>query len=304
MSENQVGLHIYAVRQKERSKKAYVDFAASGKGAMLSAIMADFVSKFSNYKDETKGFFRDWYVDVRNSTGFVTHGLVMYGSSGFSGPIVDRNTRQVRLNREKTDMDIIPLYFRFWVPDHGEYALCAFQTLGSRSCVSKVFGQLQTMFNERNDGYILSPKPVVLTDIARFKDGEVKSIALLKKNFSSDRADNQGVISGELLDLDVQIRAKRKQSLGTLGSLANSIFMKGGKSGLDFLETTFDTAYASVSVGGKKRRVALIGEGKDTGKVDLSEDIDYGKDGFPTFESISREVETLFSEIAVRDEIK
>jgi hypothetical protein len=301
MSENLVGLHIYAVRQKERSKKVFIDLAPNGKGAMLSASVEAFVSKFSTYKDEGKEYLRDWYVEIRNSTGFVTHGSVMYGSSGFSGPIVDRQTREVRLNREKSDMDIIPLYFRFWVPDHGNYALCAFQTFGSRSCVGKVFGQLQTLFNERNEGYILSPKPIVLTDISRFKNGEVKSIALLKKDFSSDRADNQGVTSGELLDLDVQIRAKRKQSLGTLGGLASSIFMNAEKSGLDFLSTTFDTAYASVQVGGKKRRVALIGEGKDTGKVDLSDDIEYGPNGFPTFESTSREVEALFSEITVRE---
>jgi hypothetical protein len=299
MSENRIGLHVYTLRQfKSREKnKTPIKFSQHPRGGMLSSIVKKFITDFADPSEDGAALLRDWYFSPRNSQGFVHQGLIMYGSSGFAGDIVNKKTHEVRLKREVLDMDVIPLYYRFWIPDSGDFALAGFQTFGLRSCISKSFTRLQDTYRKNCEGYHIEPRAVVLTDIKRFADGEVKSISLKKHDMSSDAAENQGVRGGDFVDLDVLIKAKPRSSLGSLSSVMTRIRGHQDGEGLQIFDTSFDAASAMVNVGGKKRKVGLLGASKDAGKIDITEDVTIGLDGFPTFDSIESEVEKIFGDL-------
>ena len=135
--DNSIGLHIYAITQHKTRKPKKIVFSDSGDGARLSKALPHFIEKYKSAEYEEGETPRPWYLDPKNQNGATSDGLIMYGSSGFATDIVDRETRSTQYKRKISDIEIFPLYYRFWVPTSGEYALLALQTFGQRSCVHR-----------------------------------------------------------------------------------------------------------------------------------------------------------------------
>lgn len=220
----------------------------------------------------------------------------MYGSTGFAADIVDRNSRAKQYSRKVTDMEIIPLYYRLWVPHRGDFALLALQTFGQRSCVGRFQAALERTFRHTNAGYRIVFNPLAPAQIATYRKADVKKLSLIKHNYSSDAAENQLGSKEELVDLNVSFKAKPRSHLGDLGSFANRI--KSGQQAdvLNYADTDFDEATAEVMIGGKRRKVVLIGMSQNTGKFDLTDAVKH-TNGVPELDSISKEVKRIFADI-------
>jgi hypothetical protein len=229
------------------------------------------------------------------------HGIIRYGSSGYESEIIDRRTRTLRLKREVTDMDVIPLYFRFWVPERGDYALIALQTFGQRSCVNRFQQAFESFFRTSYDGYRVTYSAVVLTDLESVKSAVVKSISLVKRDASSDRAVDQLGIPSTMVDYNLSVTAKRKDNLGRAGAIIEKFKSLGKDDTLDLMGEEFDEAQAYVKVGTRKRKITLFGVSKDSGKIDLSDDVSRMPSGHPKFDSISAQVKELFKDIVKGD---
>ncbi|WP_182446978.1 hypothetical protein [Cereibacter sphaeroides] len=222
----------------------------------------------------------------------------MYGSSGFATDIVDRETRSTQYKRKISDIEIFPLYYRIWVPTSGKYALLALQTFGQRSCVGRFQNAMEAGFRQTNSGFRIVFKPVAPGEISSYKVAEVKRLSLTKRDYSSDAAENQLGDPGALVDLGVSFSAKPRSHLGLLKNFTDRIKAAATKSVLEYNDTHFDEATAEIMVGGKRRTVTLVGISRNTGKFDLSEDVNRGPNGMPKFESISSEAASIFDDIA------
>ena len=295
--DNSIGLHIYSVTQHKKRKPANIEFSDTGDGSRLLNALPHFIEKYTSAKDEEGEFRRDWYLNPNDPAGGTFEGTIMYGSSGFASDIVDRETRTTQYKRKTSDIEIIPLYYRFWVPTSGQYALLALQTFGTRSCVGRIQGALEAGFRLTNEGYRLDFTPVAPGEIGTYKIAEVKRLSLTKRDYSSDAAENQLGDPGTLVDLGVSFSAKRRSNLGLLQSFTNRVKKASKKSVLEYNDTLFDEATAQIMVGGKLRTITLVGMSRNTGKFDLSTDVDRGLNGMPKFESISSETASLFSDI-------
>lgn len=296
--DNSIGLHIYAIRLHKARKPKRLTFDTVGDGARLKKFLPTFFSRFSKAADDDGGNARSWYLVPKENTSTDTFdGLIMYGSTGFATDIVDRETRSTQYKRKVTDIEIIPLYYRIWLPDNGDYGLVGLQTFGQRSCVGKVQIALEAGFRQTNNGYRVTFTPVAPAQIASYKTAEVKRLFLTKQDYSSDAADNQLVKDGEIVDLSVAFSAKRRSSLGLLDSFTTKIKAASESKVLRYNDTDFDEATAEVMIGGKRRKVTLIGISRNTGKFDLTEDVSCGPNGMPKFLSIRKEVESIFNDV-------
>lgn len=258
--------------------------------------MPTFIKRYSNEIDGDENSARSWYLEPNPQNGFSDHGIIQYGASGFSEEIRDRKTRTVQYSRRPSDIGTIPLYYRLWVPETGDFGLIALQSFGARSCVGKFIDAFAKGFRKENDKVSITFPPIVPSQIAKFANGEVKTLSLTKHDYSSDAASNQIGEHSDLVDLDVTFKAKPRSSLGSLKSFTEKFI--GGKKDkvLEYNNTHFDEATAEVVVGKKRRKIVLLGVSPNAGKFDLTEDVDK-VGGHPVFASISKECEEIFTSI-------
>lgn len=298
MSDNSIGLHIYSLKIRRKRKFEVIPLGENGEGATLSKAVPVLLKRFKSPLDEETGRPRSWYFEDVRKDGFTSSGTIRYGSSGYESEIVDGKTRSVRYKRSVTDLDVIPIYFRVWVPDDGEYGLLALQTFGQRSCVNRVQQALQDCFRAVTEDHMLDMNPVHPASMKSYMEGDVKTISLVKREYSTDSAENAVVDPNEIVDLDVSFKAKPRSSLGKLSQVMKRI-RKGDsdQQELKYNDTYFDEASANVVVGGKTRKVVIVGLSKNAGKIDLSEDVLRMPNGHPKYVSIDHEVEQLFVDI-------
>ena len=296
--DNSIGLHIYAVTQYRNRKPKSIPFSSQGDGSRLSRAMPHFVARYSSAEDESSEFPRPWFLKPAPSNGHTFEGSIMYGSTGYATDIIDRKTRETNYNRQVSDIEIFPLYYRMWVPDNGDYALLGLQTFGQKSCVGRFQNALESGFRQTNSGFRINFAAVAPGEIASYQAAEVKKLSLTKRDYSSDAAENQLGDPGALVDLGVTFSAKRKSHLGNLKSFTKRVTAAAVGNVLEYNDTHFDEATAEILVGGKRRTITLVGISRNTGKFDLSDDVARGANGMPKFESISSETANIFSDIA------
>lgn len=296
MSETLIGLHVFTIHARYRRSEKNIQLSQSSEGAALASYCEDFIKKYSEEADGKQTDTRSWYLEPNTETPMAHHGIVRYGTTGFSEEIRDRKTKSIQYNRKPTDIGTIPLYYRLWIPKQGEYGLLALQTFGSRSCVERFKQAFYKGFRSRHPTIVLDFKPVMPMHVAKFRDGPVKTFSLTKRDYSSDKADNQIGTQGSFIDLDVTFKAKPRGSLGPLSSFSEKIKGMGRSKILEYNNTHFDEATAEILVGNKKRKITLVGVSKNSGKFDLTDDLQKIS-GHPTFESIAKECEDIFKSI-------
>ncbi len=219
MIDNNIGMHIYRIKQHISRKSTTIEFKNSGDGARFKNMLPDFISRFSNPMNEEGDQARAWYFEPKTDNDGTHHGVIHYGSSGYESKIVDRKTRDLRFQRAVSDMDVIPLYHRFWVPSSGDLALVALQTFGQRSCVSRVLSSLEARYRASFAGHRLTFAAVMPMEFSSLRESEVTSITLMKSNYSSDIAANQFGIPNNLIEYDVCFTAKPKKILVNFATL-------------------------------------------------------------------------------------
>lgn len=207
MADNSIGLHIYSLHLRKKRDFKVIPYSPVGDGNFLAQALPKMIAKYSTPIDGETSRPRPWYFDSANTDGFATSGTILYGSTGFESDIVDGKTRKLRYKRSVTDLDVIPIYFRFWIPDCGELALMALQTFGQKSCVRRVQVAVSDSIKSVSEHHTLDIKPVVLSSTKRFLDGNVKSISLVKKDFSTDAADNAIVSPNDVVNMDISFKA-------------------------------------------------------------------------------------------------
>lgn len=256
-----------------------------------------FISEFSKAKDDADGPTRAWYLDAATSNNDTVDGFIRYGSSGFESKIVDSRSLEEKYDRKTTDMEVIPLYFRMWIPSSGPYGLVALQTFGQRSCVNRFYDGFFQGYRRFNEGYRITFDPVAPVQLSSYRHGQVKKISFFKHDHASDSSENAVLPAGNLVDYRVTLQARPKEHLGLLQGLKERFASRADDKHIQYGDTDFDEATAEVLVGKKRRRVTLFGMSRETGKFDLTEDVTRGPNGMPLLESIRAETSAIFDDI-------
>jgi len=110
---------------------------------------------------------------------------------------------------------------------------------------------------------------------------------LIKRDAPGDLADRYfNNPSPDSIDFEIIVSARRKRTLGSISSLMSS--MKTSKGVIVDDGINFTEAIAEIKVGNRTRRVGVLGANGDAGVIDVTNDIERGPNGHPTFKSVKK----------------
>ena len=292
-----IGIRIYLMSLNNKSdRRRSLPFATKSVGTPAPAFITQFISAHTTptQNDERE---RSWYFEQKEENGFGnSRGYVHYGTYGFESNFVDSRTKTRNYRRKVTDVEEIPLFYEFWCPPNSSHAFAAFQSFQGRSCIQLIMGRMQDTFEQQNPGFRLSYRKLLPGDVAssRYYSAPVKNFRLIKRHASADLAEVylRHRPSADI-DFEVAIRARRRSNLGLLGNFATALPTDVSGHVITHSGITFDEAIAEIRVGGRTRRVGVLGINSDAGAIDLSDVVTKGLDGHPTFESIKKESDAL-----------
>ncbi|MEM5475316.1 hypothetical protein [Pacificibacter sp. AS14] len=297
MADFSVGLHVYSLKLRTKGKNhRIVPFGTSTEGELLRRAVELLINLHTSPTIEGSIIPRPWYFENKKTDGFSTYGLIKYGSSGFESTIVDGKTRDVMYDKKATDLDVIPIYYHFWVPDSGDQAFLAIQTIGLRSCVNKVQDALSKSVRMLSDRHVVDQNPISLADTKTFGNAPVTTLSFVQREVSSDAASN-AIFENQVFDVGYTLKSQPKENLGTFSQVKQKLFGRTSDDQIEINNDSYSEATASVKIGGKIRRVVILGVSKNSGKIDITEHVDCDLTGHPKFDSIHEETKNVLKDI-------
>lgn len=243
---------------------------------------------------------RSWYFEPLSfgPTNGSSKGYIHYGTFGFESNLVDSKTKKSEFRRKVDHVEEIPLFYEIWRPNGADYAFAAFQSFAGRSCVTLVSEKVEEAFRIANPGYVLKFKKLVPNDGSGsvYAEAPVKQLRFIRRNASSDLADRYIGESSKPIDMELLLRARRKQSLGLFGTISRNLKRSDGAGVISYDGIEFSEAIANIRVGGKYRPVGVFGVNSDTGVIDITSDIKRGLNGHPIFGTVEEQVKNILAD--------
>lgn len=172
-----IGLFIYEISIWDKETNSKVNFDKINVENFIEDFVKSKVNDQVGQIDE-----RTWRLEPKAATGYVSHGIVHYGTHGISSKIKD-SSGQLRYDRKKNDIEEIPLYYQFWLPSSGLQGFAIFQSYGGRSCASVLRTSLTEAFKARFENYRITSKKIIPTDENSFSEKTVNRFWLMQKSF-------------------------------------------------------------------------------------------------------------------------
>jgi hypothetical protein len=292
---NAIGIRVYRIGVHKRGSSKLLPFDSPE----LSTTVPDFVTRFIDAHTNVthvNEMERSWYFEKKTDDGpGCTQGYVHYGTFGFESNFVDTKTKKKNYRRRVTDVEEIPLFYEFWCPAGSDFGLVAFQSFQGRSCISLVMSKMKEAFEAARPELVMNFKKLMPNDAkaSAYYSAPVKQLRLIKRKAPSDFADKYfGKDSLDPIDFEIIMSARRRRNLGPLNALLNSV-KSGDKSVITHDGIDFPEAIAEIRVGNRTRRVGVLGLNGDAGVIDLTDVVERGPDGHPTFASMQKESDTL-----------
>jgi hypothetical protein len=293
-----IGLRVYQVTVHKENDRTPLLLTGDGSSTDANKFLADFVDANIDINDH-EDLQRSWFFDKRSTAAVNNiYGYLRYGTYGFESDLVDRKTKKSNYKRKVGDLEEIPLYFHFWMPAKQEFALAAFQSFQARSCVQVVINAATISFAKKHKGYRLSFRKLMPSDVksSAMYSAPVKQLTLVKKQMPQNKEDRYLFdFQPDEVEFEISFKAKRRRTLGSLASLLDKSSGNAAEA-LRFDGINFDQAKAEVTVGNKRRTVGVLGYSNDAGVIELSESVQYGADGHPSFASIKYETEQILKD--------
>lgn len=286
-----IGLRFYKVSAHRKGSHDVEPCPASDLNVAVQAFLAGFVASRVEPKDETE-HQRSWYFEELLPDGPSSiRGYVQYGTYGFESRLKNQRTKTPSYNRTVDDVEEVPLFFEFWTPDDGDLTIMSFQSFGGRSCVSLVRQDIKDSFEAANPGFILRFEKLLGTDspATLYATAPVKKLTLIRQESASDAFTSYNREGPpKTVDFELSVKARRGDNLGRFADLAGGL-NKTDKGLVVFRGEEFEEATAMVMIGKRQRPVGIVAPNRDTGTIDVSESINWGANGHPTFESLAEQ---------------
>ncbi len=292
-----IGLRVYEVTIYREKERQALPFSNDGTATDIYKFLSDFVANRGQPSDR-EDLQRSWFMEQHGvASASSIQGYVNYGTYGFESNLVDRKTKQNNYRRKPGDLEEIPLYFKFWMPEGESFGLAAFQSFQARSCVQLVINSATEMFTTKYKGFRLLFRKLMPEDVksSALYSAPVKQFTFVKKTLPQAKEDRYLFdIDPDEVEFEVSIKAKRRRSLGTLLSFKEKASETSTLLKYDGIQ--FDEAKAEITVGKKRRTVGVLGYSSDAGVIELSDTVQLGANGHPTYESIRIETDAIFKD--------
>ena len=298
----QVGVRFYQTKIY-KDHKSYSNNAGVSERDM-HAIIQNFIGKYTkkpfvktaSSDDGSEGEKRSHRFLPEKDDAHSIHGLIRYGSFGYATEVENVNTGIVEHKRTLNEADTIPLYYRFWWPPSYSYGLWAFQSYSGRSCASAVLGEFRSHYRENYVGWKFESKKVVPSEITQYANARVKRLTLVKRKANSGTVSSalKPVLPGSEVDIEFEVKARGQGYFGKLSDMKNKLAGQMLVGDIDY-----GTAYATVMVDGKPKKIGVVGVSTNTGVIDITSDVAFdAASKMPTLDSVSKAVKSEMQDFA------
>lgn len=289
-----IGVYFYKLELQRARGREVVPFSEAGEGALPKNFLSTFIAKRKKLTS-VQSIDRSWHLAEAPPQGNSRHGFVGYGTFGYQSTIHDAKTQETKYERAVSDIEELPLYYHFWIPNSGSVGFAAFQSFGERSCVSLVLGKFAEEFHEHHPDFKIAHYKIMPQEDEILKSSPVKKVTLVSKKFPKDKAEKLfGPLSSEV-DVEISFKARRRGLLGKFGKFSKDVAGHIGQSAFVYEGVEFKEAIAEVQIGSTRRKVGLLGINNNSGVIDITDDVKLSN-GHPDLQSITEIVISIMSD--------
>ena len=300
-----ISIGCYTVRITDKKGKENLPIGAFKGGRDLKDVLLRFLKeRRADYSidDERQKLLRvqEFYTKGRRVSG-----VVVTGEYGYEADLYNVDTAAVSYQRTRTDAEMMPFYFLAELPvqlDEGVILLQRRSNLGIRTAFLQDFRDFfeETYPNLRVSFNSLVP-PELLNEY--LKDGRLTKVRFIRYAIPpdlTDAYDNLGHVEEEGT-AELAFTPKRGEGIPLLGRVQDVI---GGKRKVTEMVELPDFEYENVKVelyvGESRKTLDLSNVMKMSAYVDVTPDIQLGRDGHPTFDSIETVARELMSSLVAK----
>jgi len=296
-----VFLSTYTIRVWDSTRRKYVKVNAIDGQKDLLRVFLSYLHDRRQVPSHNTNQLRLLKVSRFNRQGRQCSGTIETGEYGYESDLYDVDQGALSYRRSIADAELLPFHFHVSVPTNTDEALLILQRFGRqgvKGAFEKDFGEyVRSLFsNLRVDIKVLVPGDLLDSYLRRSR---IVKVTFVRFGISSDIADNfdfgheedEGVV-------EYQLKAKRGGTFPVLERVQE--VLRGRRRVQDFVELRdfeYDDVKLEVDVGGRRRTIALSQPDHLGGYLDITDDVEIGQDGHPTFESFCAQATTYASEL-------
>lgn len=294
--------------RKRRNKERQVLGGFDGSSSLREFIQGvlDNIKKQKSYKIDslTKAIVID-PLEYTN-TGTI-QGNIRNGIYGFASNIIDSESGQVSYQKKKSDADLIPMYFRFYVPDNSTKGILLAQTFGASGLKQIIENIIVTYFRHQYPEYILEIKPLVPSEAVEqfLKSATINKVRFIKHSIPSDYADvfrqNAGEREGEI-ELMFKPKDKHLFSLDKMLKYFDGDLELGELYEVDDFE--YDNIKVEMTVGTENKTLNFLYPHRISAAFNATTTVARGKDGFPKYTALKDYAEGIILDCSKKLGIK
>ena len=299
-----VSLVGYSIRIRKTRSKEYADLYSFDEATDLFSVFTEYFGRYSNTSSNAQYAVEDVphtdnktiSIDSVQINNRIIQGVIRTGDYGYSTPIVNHQSHQLSYTKNKDDTELAPLSFLLYVPKKGDVPLekmgiAIFQRFRKSGLKGVFQSHFQDFFKQGFPDYVLEMVPLTPEEVvSAFENGVIKSAKLISHSLSGDLADYYSTEDDD----------RGKVILGFEGGNFHPRFIdklikvfKHELSISGIIESEWispDEIKTRVEINGTEKTFTIKEEGTEiTPGIDVSDNVSYGNDGFPTQESVSRE---------------
>lgn len=297
----QISLEAYSVSLRYRNKRnSQLTFEKFDGTNNLWDVIANILRAYKVYRD-VPVLQKCICIDSLIKYDHRVRGLVRIGDYGFRTQIVNASTQSKSYDMTEKDAMLHPFFFDFHFPENSQKGILLIQRTG----VSGIKGLLESIidadFKKLYQEYIIDIRPLMPAQAAKklISSGKISKVRFVQHKIPSDIADRfNGDQKPQEGDLEIVLRPQRK------GILRNIPLMEilDGKRGIQELiemeNFEPDNIKVEIDIEGKRRIIDFGNLGRLKAAFDITDDVAFGDDGFPTFISMSDASKSLLVDLS------
>lgn len=244
-------------------------------------------------------------LDKNNSRELSGH--IFSGDYGSEAEIYDTDSDTISYNKKKSDAELAPLYFYIATNPNERSGIVCFQQFGTQGIKSVFEATINHQFAARYPEYRIHIKSLTIADAlpGYIAGGQVEEVIVEKHEIPSDIAD--------------KVAGKKSVAQGTLTytikPTSPSFFKKSGliayvngdataASDFDIGNHGYDVVRTKIRVGETTKTYDLSKPDVLAMSVDITDDVKFGDDGYPTTDTMRRQFASVAADLAKRGNIK